>query len=281
MRFRLILTILLLFFLNASAFSEPHRILPMAPNLVEVVFSLGAGDRVVAIPEYTFWPEEALSLPVVGGYFNPNLERITSLQPDLVLLQGRHEKLELFCKKKGIPVLHLGMESVSSIREGILETGKALGLEERAKLLVFEMGKDLEKIREKNRGKEQPRVLIVLGRVPGTLSQIMTAGKGSFLTELVEIADGKNIFADHPDRYPMISKESILVRKPDLILEFMPDGMGKDPDFYLADWKKLSSLPAVKENRLFLVTDRMYLVPGPRIAMAAEGIAEILHKEKP
>lgn len=279
MRFRILFVIVLLFFLKTSAFSEARRVLPMAPNLVEVVFSLGAGDRVIAVPEYTFWPPEARSLPSAGGYFNPNLERITALKPDLVLLQGRHEKLELYCKGRGIPVLHLSMESVSSIKEGIVSVGKALDLENRAHALVAEMEEDLEKIRAQYEGKKAPKVLIVLGRIPGTLSQIMTAGKGSFLTELVALAGGESLFADLPDRYPMISKEAILVRKPDVILEFMPEGMGKNPDFYLKDWKKFSSLPAVQNGRVHLLTDRVFLVPGPRIAEAAEGIAKILWEE--
>lgn len=281
MRCRILFFLLIFFFLKTLAFAEAQRILPMAPNLVEVVFSLGAGDRVIAIPDYSFWPPEAMGLPSVGGYFNPNLERITALKPDLVLLQGGHEKLELYCKGRGIPVLHLSMESIASIRDGILATGKALELEERAQLLVGEMEAGLEKIREKYQGKTRPKVLMVLGRTPGTLSQIMTAGKGSFLTELVALAGGENIFADHPSRYPMISKESILIGKPEVILEFMPEGMGKNPDFYLNDWKKFASLPAVQHGRVFLLTDRIFLVPGPRIAIAAEEMAKILWKEGP
>lgn len=251
----------------------------MAPNLVEVVFALGAGERVIAVPEYTSWPPEALALPSAGGYFNPNFERITALKPDLVLLQGRHEKLELYCLERRIPVLHLSMESLASIKEGILAVGKALELEERAGVLIAQMEGDLEKIRARASGGRTPRVLIVLGRIPGTLSQIMTAGKGSFLTELVALAGGENVFAGHPNPYPMISKESVLVRKPEIILEFMPEGAGKNPDFYLKDWEKIGSLPASREGSMYLLTDRVFLVPGPRIAEAAERLAKIFEEE--
>ncbi|TYT73506.1 ABC transporter substrate-binding protein [Desulfobotulus mexicanus] len=258
--------------------AETRRILPMAPNLVEAVFALGAGDMVAAIPEYTSWPPEALDLPVVGGYFNPNLERIAAIRPDLVILQGRHEKMDTYCRRQGIPVLRVSMENRASITEGILVLGKALERENEAVKLVDSLEAELEKLRIRYERANPPAILLVLGTTPGTLSQIMTAGKDSYLTELIALAGGRNIFDDHPQRYPSISKEAILMRQPDIILELLPGESPPAPEDLVRKWRALGPLPAVRHGRIRVLSASHLQMAGPRIPEATALLGEVMEE---
>jgi ABC-type Fe3+-hydroxamate transport system substrate-binding protein len=85
--------------------TKARRIVSMAPNITETIFALGGGERLIAVTDFCIYPPEAKELPRVGGYFNPNLERLTALHPDLVIVQGKHDKVDRFCRKKGIPIL--------------------------------------------------------------------------------------------------------------------------------------------------------------------------------
>ncbi|MCW7754139.1 helical backbone metal receptor [Desulfobotulus sp. H1] len=258
-----------------------QRILPMAPSLVEAVFALGAGERVAGIPEYTSWPPEALDLPSVGGYFNPNLERIAVLKPDLVILQGQHEKVDRYCRRHGIPLLHVAMEDRTSIREGLHILGHALGQDAEARMLTDAMEAELERLGRKFYRSKPPAVLLVVGRTPGTLSGIMTAGRDSFLTELTELAGGRNIFDDQSQRYPTVSKEAILVRQPDIILEFMPGDREREGNGLVHEWQAMASVPAVRKGRIRVLTDNRLLMPGPRIAEAAAILGETIAEMMP
>lgn len=264
-----------------SALAQDMRLLPMAPNLVETVFALGAGELVVGIPEYTVFPQEALHLPSAGGYFNPNLERIATLKPDLVLVQGQHEKLQAYCHKRGIAVLALAMEDRDSILDGILLVGKTLEREDRAAELVNRLNRDLDALGARFYREKPVRVLLVLGRTPGTLSQILTAGRETYLTELLSLVGGENIFGDQAQRYPTVSKESILMRNPELILEFMPGEEAVEEKVLLAGWQALASVSAVRHHRIVLLRDSRFLLPGPRIAEAATLLGETLEKTLP
>lgn len=254
------------------------RCIPMAPTLVETMFAIGAGDMVVGIPEYSTFPEEALRLPSVGGYFNPNLERIAALKPDLVILQGKHEKLDRFCKAEGIRTLRVTIEDLASIKEGISIVGKAVGKEAEALALNEKIAADIAALRRATGHCPKEKVFVVIGRTPGTLSQIMTAGGPTYFTELLAIAGATNLFADIKQRYPMISKESVLARQPDRILEFAPGVDPEDPILRkkAAEWKKLGATPAVTNGHIHVLTDNRLLLPGPRIAEAAALLKDLL-----
>ncbi|MDY0162924.1 helical backbone metal receptor [Desulfobotulus sp.] len=271
------LLVFLLFSVKAG-FAGPQRILPMAPNLVETVFALGAGDLVVGIPEYTIFPPEALHLPSAGGYFNPNLERIAVLRPDLVLVQGRHERLQTYCQRMRIPVLALVMEDRISIEKAILTLGQVLDKENEARALTEAMNRDLEALRQRYAREKPVKVLLVLGRTPGTLSQVMTAGKETYLTELLSLVGGENIFSDQEQRYPTVSKEAILVRGPEMILEFLPGESAFDEKALLGQWRALGPVPAVRHGRIVGLKDSRLLLPGPRIAEAAALFGDVLEE---
>lgn len=258
-----------------------RRIVSLGPNITESVFALGLGDRLVGVSSFSTYPLQARSLPQLGGYLNPNLERLRVLRPDLVLVQYEPEKVARFCQKQGIRLVRVRMDSLSTIYEGLTVLGRALGVPERAGRLCATIQEELTGVAASVSAYPRQRVFVCLGRAPDTLSGLFTAGGSSFLTEVMKIAGGDNIFADVNQPYPQVSKESLVKRAPEVILELRP-GEQIDADRarrIKADWQALRGLPAVDAGRVHLLTQDYLLIPGPRVGAVARLLAQTLHPE--
>ncbi|MGC9327843.1 MAG: ABC transporter substrate-binding protein [Candidatus Hinthialibacter sp.] len=265
---------------NRRASHLPQRIICSAPNIVECLFALGQEDRIVGVSDFVAFPAEALQFERIGGFINPDFEKILSLRPDLIILQGQMQNLEDFCVNKKIPYLRVDMDSMNTIFEGMRSIGAALGCENEAGRLVRIKMQELNEIRRKaSRLQTKPSVFLCLGRRAQSLRGVFTVHPSSFVNELLEIAGGENIFNDVKGRYPQISKESLLKRNPDVIIEFHP-GEDIPPASFpslISDWNIMPSLAAVAAERIYLVTDDYLLVPGPRITQTAQKFYDILH----
>ena len=260
-----------------------RRIVSMAPNITETIFALGCGNRLVGVTDFCTYPPQAKRLPRVGGYFNPNLEKLTALRPDLVIVQGRHEKVDKFCREKGIPIFHVQMDSLSSIYDGILRLGSILDCKQKAQELSSAIRGKLGRIRKDIAGCPHKKVFICLGRAPGSMTNIYTAGGASFISELLHIAGGDNIFGDVTLPYPEASSESLIKRAPEVIIEMRPgqkiaEGRRKE---IVAEWNVFNTIPAVANHRVYVLTEDFLLIPGPRVAAAAWCLARIVHGKGP
>jgi len=265
---------------HSAAHPDYGRVICAAPSITEIVFTLGAGPRVVGVSDYSFFPPEAKGVARIGGQINPNRERILSLEPDLIILQGKHPALSRFCRAQGIRTLSVEIDRIEHIGAAILTIGAWLGEEASAEHLAADIHLELSDLALKTRSQPPRRVFLGLGHTPGDLTGLMTTGSGTFLHELIELAGGRNIFADAPGSYPTISKESLVRRRPDVIIEVLAEGISPDNQLLLrSDWDRLSTLPAVKAGRIFFLTDDYLLIPGVRIARTAHRLAEAIHPE--
>ncbi len=257
------------------------RIVCMSPAAVEMVFAVGAGERVVGIPEFTQHPPEALDLPVCGGYHNPNYERIMTLAPDLILTQGEAERMTRFGRQTAIEVLALPLTGLESIQAAILRVGRVVEREARAQQVVAGLRERLDRIREVSAGRPRVPVVIVTWREPGALADIGVVGPGGFLHDLVEVAGGRNVFRDLSSEYSVVSKEALLTRAPEVVVEL--HGEGEDSRLaeseVLRVWQGLPTLPAVRNGRVYAVEASYAMVPGPRVVQLAERLFEVFHRE--
>jgi len=260
---------------------QAQRVVSMAPNITETVFALGCGHRLVGVTDFCVYPPEGAALPKVGGYVNPNFEKLLVLRPDLVLLHGRHEKVETFLTGRGIRVVHVAMDHVSSVFSAIAQLGTVFHCPKRAAHLSKAIRDDLDALRKTVSAYQRPRVFVCLWRSAGGLTGLGTAGRGSYVGELVEAAGGENIFKEVAIPYPQASKESLIKRKPQVILELRPGEEISDEQRrgLISDWQVLGTVPAVQAGRIHILTDDFLLVPGPRIGRAARAIARALHPE--
>jgi iron complex transport system substrate-binding protein len=263
--------------------ARPHgpsqRIVVFGPNNVECLFAMGAGRRVVGRDSWTSWPPAARKLPDIGSLQTPNYEIIRSLRPDLMILQFAPPGVREFAASAGIPVLQVNMDSLATIRAGIAALGEAIGDPEAARLLNERIEVELEQVRHMVAGRPRPTVMVVVGRKPGTLADILVAGR-SYLGELVEVAGGKNLFAGNELSYVPVPLEAIRQQGPEVIVEFRGDALAEQAkDAIRAEWAGLGAVPAVVDGRVYVSDADCALKPGPRIAETARVLAAMIHPE--
>ena len=259
-----------------------ERVVTLVPSVTEVVFALGQGDRVVGVSEWVSWPPEAAEKPSVGGYSDVSFEQLTKLQPDLVIIEGKHEEVRDYASRRGVALLGVRMANIASIFEGIRAIASALGCPEQGEVLCADIALDLAKAKALAAGGEVPSVLVTVSRRSGELGAIMSAGPDTFLGEAVELGGGRNIFEDAWQRWPTVSKEVIVHRGPEIIIEFCAgETLSQEQvDQRVADWRALPSLPAVRKGRIYTITESYAELPGPRVGKLALRIAGVLHGEE-
>jgi len=261
----------------------------LAPSATEILLALGAGDRVVGVSDYCAGPPAALRLPRVGGLVNANLERIVSLTPDLLLTIGKAKRLRHLAAAEGIPFRSLTMESVADVGRAILEVGRLVGAEARARAVAADLDARLAAVRDRWAATAPIPTLLVLSRPAGRLSGLMTCNRTSFLSELLTIAGGRNCFAAAPSRYLTPGLERVVQVAPAAVIELVPDRSGwvggdhRPPITALqrrqrvAEWDLLATIPAVRDHRVRVVTGRHLLIPSLHLAATAAALAAALH----
>ncbi len=259
----------------------PQRIVSFAPNITETVFALGCGDRLVGVTDFCDFPAETAAIRKVGGHINPDLEAVAVLRPDLIIIQGLHEKVAQFAELHQIPLVRVNMDTLATIDDGIRIIGEELGCVEKADALRTQVRQELDEVKRRVANLSRPRVLIITSRQSHDMNNLYTLGGGSFVSELVANAGGENIFHDAPQAYMEASKESVVMRAPEVILEFHAGEKlsAEDQERYRSDWQAFSTLPAVQSNRIYLIMESHALRPGPRVGEVARILARCLHPE--
>ena len=262
---------------------EQYGIITFGPNITETVYALGQGDRIVGVTNFCDYPPEAQTKKRVGGYLDPDLETITALSPQLIILPGKMEKLAQLAEQNQFKILNAHMDDMKSIHSSIRAIGAALDCTGNAEALLNKIDADLDAIRAALKDRPRLKVLLINTRQSHDLNNIFTVGKLSFMSELTTIAGGENIFNDTEKPYFEASKESIVARAPDVIVEFHA-GENISPEEqarYIADWNELSTVPAVQNKRVHLFLESYGLRPGPRVGLIAAQLAKMLHPDVP
>ncbi len=249
--------------------AEPSRIICASPAVAEIVFALGAGDRVAAVADFTDWPPEAAEKPCIGGALSPSRERILALRPDLILSQGKSEALAALAREHRIAFAAFPLDTLSDVRAAIAGFAARLNTEERGRRLLRDLDAGLAALPRR----EPVPVFIALGHSPGDLSGLMTTGAGTFLHDIVELAGGRNVFADVSLPWPRISRESLLRRAPALVLDLQAVALDDTRRAALAaDWQRLGFAP----GQVRILEEDFLLRPGPRAPLAAARIADAI-----
>lgn len=258
-----------------------RRIISISPNSTEIIASLGAADRLVAVSNFCVWPDSIKDLPRIGGLFDVNLEAMLTLRPDLVVLRGRQKAVEDLCAANGITLFEDKTETLEDIYKTLGELGDLLDAREKAIEVEREMRDRLDRIARAVAGRTRPRVLITIARNTDSISSVMTGARGTFVDDMIRAAGGENVFADSAIAYPTISPEAILVAQPDVIIEAMPElELTKELERkLLAQWQAFGGIPAAKNNRVHILCDENATIPSPRIVDVIARLARLLHPE--
>jgi iron complex transport system substrate-binding protein len=249
---------------------HPHKLVCLAPSIVDDVYSLGAGDDVIAVSEYTTDPAEAAKKPTIGGPLNPSLEKIIALHPDLVLGTGDMNHLPSIdqLERYGVPVFMVNPHGIAGIYKSIASLGHALNRDSDAAHLLRDLQAREQSVRA--RVLDKPAVRLFL---PVWYDPIVTVGRHAFITELIEVAGGNSITSDIAQEWPQVSLEAIVARHPDALLLIKGSKVSLAELSGRPGWQGLS---AVREGRVFFVDKRIEL-PSPAAIYAMEGLAKRLH----
>jgi iron complex transport system substrate-binding protein len=263
-------------FLVAARAEEPSkRIVSMAPSITETLFALGLGEEVVGVSDFCEYPPAAKEKARVGGFLNPDMERILALRPDLVVMLPN----EIAVKKlrgHGIRVVVTPNNSIKEVLESFVVIGRATGREGRAKELVERIKSKSAEVRKLVEKAARPRVLFVVGTDP-----IFAAGKGSFLDELVRVSGGKNVLEESKVPFPQLSMESVLSFAPEVIIDstVVSAPTKKAVKAQNEKWSKWKDIPAVRDGRVYVLKDNRDIVPGPRLPEAIDDLLKMIHPE--
>ena len=260
---------------TVSVPDNPLRVVSLAPSITEIVFALGEGDRLKGVTQHCDFPADAQALPKIGSYVHLDLERIVALKPDLCIAirDGNPGNVVAELEALGIPVYTVDPRNLDTAVDTVLEVGQLLNATTKAQRLANEMRARIERIKVRVSGtKGRPRVFFQIGTAP-----IVSAGTNTVIHELIVAAGGQNL-ADGPASYPQFSMEQILALQPEIVII---TSMTKELDLeqVRAEWRQYESLPAVRNNRIFIVDANLFDRPTPRIIDGLETLAGIMHPE--
>lgn len=253
--------------------TRPQRIVSLAPNLTEIVYAVGAGDKMVGVTTYCDYPAAARNVEKVGDTLKPNLERIIALQPDIVLVSTASQ-LESFTKQleaQNIAVYVTQPRTLDDVLRSITDIADLLGQRGSGENLANELLARIEAVAEATQDRKPVSVFVQISAEP-----LYTAGRDSWLTDMIRRAGGQSVTANVPGEWPNYSKESALAAKPEVLILATGDAMGAANGEPASVFQKS---PAVINKRVYRINGDFLSRPGPRLVNGLEKIAQALHPE--
>lgn len=254
----------------------PERLVSLAPSNTENAFALGLGSKVVGVTDWDNYPEEVKKIEKIGG-LEPNVEKILSLEPDLVIahVSANHKSIQPL-RDAGLRVLALpDSKSFDGVYEALRMLGKATGTQDKAEEVIQQMEQKKAAITAKVAGLSEKEKVKVWVEVSPDLH---TAGRGTFIDDLIRLAGGINVAAEE-EGWVQLSEEQVIAAQPDVIITTYGGYETKKPSEQIRARKAWADLPAVKENRIYDVNSDLVSRPGPRLVEGLEQVAKCLYPE--
>jgi len=255
-----------------AARAEPtRRVVSLNPSLTAILLALGGGDSLVGVDDYSSRQEPAVAhLPTVGGLFNPSLESVVALEPDVVaLVPGAQQRaLRARLETLGVAVLELPNIELEQLIASIETLGELVGRRAAASARIAEIRRAWQEVSDASAGQPRLRVALVLQRDP-----LYLVGSGSFLDSMLQAAGADNVAAQFPDPYPTAALEWLIAAAPEVILDASEGG--SDVQQF---WSRWPSLPAVASGRVVAIPATQVTLPGPYPDRALRLIAESIRK---
>ena len=251
--------------------SAPRRIVSLNPATTDLIFVLGAGDRLVGRTHWDVYPEAAKAVRDLGSGIRPNVEAVLGVRPDLVILYASKDNRAAASELRtaGVNTLSLKIDHIADFYHASRTIGRLLGDSARGAIVADSVERTLKRVRATTQSLDKPTVFWHIWDAP-----LITIGRGSYMNELIEIAGGRNIYGDVDQTSPAVSIEDVLKRNPRYIITG-PEGslkIMKDP--------RWSEAPAVRDRRILVVDTAIVGRPSVRLGEAAESIARLLHPKE-
>lgn len=259
---------------SAEAPAEAHRVISLNPSITSIVVALGAGGSLVGVDDFSARQEPAVAgLPRVGGLYDPSLEAVVALSPDLVALVPSAQQRDFRARLSaaGIPTLEVDPTTFEEVLVSIETVGRRVGKADAAALRVAEIRRARSEVEAAARRHSRPSAVLVLQRDP-----LFVVGEGSFIDEMLSAAGARNLAAGLGGPYPRAGVEWLVASRPEVILD-----AASDPEPAASYWKRWPSLPAVGAGRVVAIDPALVTLPGPRLDGALRALAAAIHGDPP
>lgn len=243
---------------------EPKRIVSLAPSVTETLFSLGMGEHIVGVTRFCNYPPEVDGKVQVAGFSDVNYEAVLRVRPDLIALPQDKVDVRKNLESLGLAVLPVDTRSMSGLIDTVSILGQTTGHKAEADEILAKINASLAAARLRAKGRTPPKVLFsVMHSYQGLgyITELNVVGKDGFYSEMIKAAGGVNVYDGHLP-FPRLSREAVVILNPDVIIDVIPEY--EDLAGVRRDWQSMTSVNAIKNNRLYLFTDRADTVPGPR-----------------
>ena len=250
-----------------------ERVISLAPNLTEIIYAIGASDRLVGNTTYCDYPEQAKNVQKVGDTLQPNIERILALRPNLIFI-STSSQLEAFARQlneHGIPIYVSDPHDIEGVFRSIHNLGRLLDRDQQADQLLGQLRNRTAVVEKAVSQGKSIRVFYQLSADP-----LYTAGRDAFVTDLIRRAGGSSVTAEIPEAWPRYSAESAVAAKPEAIILPTGGSMGAANSEVASG---LKGSPAVLNGRLIKIDGDLLVRPGPRAIDGLEQLAHALHPE--
>ena len=251
------------------------RIISLAPSTTEILFAIGLRQEIAGVTNFCDYPEDVSTRPRIGGFVNPDVEKIVSLKPDLIIAIPDGNRWETIQRLSdlGFPVYTVDPKGFDGVIRTIRNMGEIIGKEEESRALIRRMVERKEKIVTLTRPLPRPAVFFQVGDAP-----VITVGKGTLANDLIRLAGGRSISENEPLSYPPYGTETILSKAPEIIIFSSMDNRKNHSDL-IRKWQTWKSIPAVKSNSIYAIDSNLVDRPAPRIVEGLEALARIIHPE--
>ena len=268
----------LLFLLFSILSVAQERIVTLSPAINEIVFALGAGSEVVGNTQYCTYPKASQSVPKVGGYFTPSLEKILALKPSMVIMQQNNRKLGQRLQKLGIKTKIIQIDRLSHIQNAITQLGMLLHKERQAKEISTQINLALEDIRGIIKDK---KILMVIGHNTSLVKQIFVVGQNLYLDDIINASGNTNALHSTRKGQPILNQENIIATNPDIVilLAHSMHQKGLTENDLVNPWKALP-INAGKHGNIYIIDKEYSGIPSDRLVLFLRDFKKILEHVK-
>jgi len=252
-----------------------QRIVSLAPHATEILFAIGAGEKIVGAVNYSDYPPAAKAIPRVGGYNNIDVERIVALRPDLVVAwsSGNNPAQVKALERLGLTVFHNEPRRVLDVAATARRLGRLTGTVAQAQRFAQTFEARYRRLQETYAGRRPVRLFYEIWNQP-----LLTINGQHLISDVIRLCGAVNVFADLPALVPQVNVEAVLAARPAIIVA--GSGMSQDRQAWLDAWRRWPSLPAVARNQLYLIDADLLQRHGPRILDGAEALCAVVDEAR-
>ncbi|HEY3426201.1 MAG TPA: cobalamin-binding protein [Negativicutes bacterium] len=252
--------------------AKPQRIVSMSPGNTEILFALGAGDRVVGVTSFCDYPEQAKAKPKIGGFYTPDVETIVTLAPDIVFAAGDVQSRYISSlQQAGIPVVSIEPKTMPEVLAAITVISELIGEQANGAVLHAALANQLEQVHQLTKATTPRRVFLEVWDMP-----FLTVGSKSFISDIITQAGGISAAIDRDVDYTPCDFETLYAYDPETYITI---NRTQEESRTVSNRPELAEITAIKENQVYHMQDDILARPGPRSFTGLAQLAKLLHPE--